>query len=103
MARQWFIPGVGVVEEDEEEEYFLPGGGVLSEDQPPPVAGDLDTAEKRGAASALLKFKPGITPNAAKDEEWRHQVARVYSGLVVESAAGMVFRNPVLRNTSITR
>jgi hypothetical protein len=33
MARTIFIPGVGAVVEDGEEEYFIPSGGVFSENQ----------------------------------------------------------------------
>lgn len=52
--------------------------------------GDIDTAEKRRSASALQKFKPGVTPEASQDAEWRRQVGRTYfieSG-GVQSGAG---------------
>ena len=31
--RQFFIPGGGVIHEEDEEEYFIPGVGVIVEDQ----------------------------------------------------------------------
>ena len=39
MARQWFIPGHGQIDEDGEEEYFVPSVGVINEDQAAVVGG----------------------------------------------------------------
>ncbi len=50
MARQWFIPGVGLpfsggyVDEEGTEEWFVPGVGFINEDQ---AAGVFDTFTKR--------------------------------------------------------
>ncbi len=33
MARQWFIPGFGQIDEEGTEEYFVPGLGQINEDQ----------------------------------------------------------------------
>lgn len=43
----------------------------------------IDTAEKRRSAAgvAFWVVGPGITPNAAKDVEWRQQSAWGYSGI----------------------
>lgn len=42
----------------------------------------IDTAEKRRSAAhvTFARGLPGVTPNAAKDIDWRSQAARVYSG-----------------------
>ena len=34
----------------------------------------VGTAEKRRAVSGIGWLLPGVTPNAAKDEEWRREV-----------------------------
>lgn len=45
MARQWFIPGSGLpfsgaaINEDGTEEWFVPGVGAINEDQAAAVAG----------------------------------------------------------------
>ncbi len=36
--RQFFIPGGGVIHEEDEEEYFISGLGVITEDQAAAVA-----------------------------------------------------------------
>ena len=43
----------------------------------------IDTAEKRRSAAGVpfYLFGPGVTPNAAKDVEWRQQSAWSYSGI----------------------
>ena len=39
MARQWFVPGIdalfqgGMIDEDGTEEWFVPGVGMINEDQ----------------------------------------------------------------------
>lgn len=33
MARQWLIPGLGVVNEDGAKEYLIPGFGIVNENQ----------------------------------------------------------------------
>ena len=56
----------------------------------------IDSAEKRRSASKLLKFKPGVTPNAAKDQEWRQQAGRSYSGILAGGVvAPTVFRKMI--------
>ena len=48
----------------------------------------IDTAEKRRNISALITglFGVGVTPNSAKDLEWRQQVGWSYSGVTVGPA-----------------
>lgn len=43
----------------------------------------IDTAEKRRAVAVLGFYfgGPGVTPNAAKDVEWRQEVAWGYPGI----------------------
>jgi hypothetical protein len=45
----------------------------------------IDTAEKRRSASGIPAppLGPGVTPNVARDAEWRQQVANGYSGIAV--------------------
>lgn len=45
----------------------------------------IDTAEKRRSAAGVpfVVLGPGVTPNAAKDQEWRQQSAWSYSGILV--------------------
>ena len=45
----------------------------------------IDTAEKRRSAGGVpfLPFGPNITPNVAKDADWRQQAAWSYSGIDV--------------------
>lgn len=48
----------------------------------------IDTAEKRKSAAAVWHTQiPGVTPNAAKDQEWRQQSGWGYSGIL---AGGVV-------------
>lgn len=56
-----------------------PGGGEVVEAAPP--AEDIDTAEKRRAVAGVPfpPLGPGVTPNAAKDAEWRRQAAGSYT------------------------
>jgi len=44
----------------------------------------IDTAERRRSAAgvAFLPLTPGVTPNAAKDQEWRQQAGWSYSGIL---------------------
>jgi hypothetical protein len=48
MARQWFLPEFGTINEDGTDEYFLPGLGMIDNDQTPPatdlVIDDLEVA-----------------------------------------------------------
>ena len=45
----------------------------------------IDSAEKRRSAAgvAFLPLTPGVTPNAAKDVDWRQQAAWSYGGVPV--------------------
>jgi hypothetical protein len=45
----------------------------------------IDTAEKRRSAASFRRL-PGVTPNAGKDQEWRQQAARRYSGILADEA-----------------
>ena len=45
----------------------------------------IDTAEKRRSAASFRRL-PGVTPNASKDQEWRQQAARRYSGVLAGEA-----------------
>lgn len=50
----------------------------------------IDTAEKRRSIAGIggRRSRPGVTPNAAKDAEWRQEVGRSYSGI---AASGIVW------------
>lgn len=43
----------------------------------------IDSAEKRRAAAGVSRRLPGVTPNAAKDAEWRREAGRGYIGLTL--------------------
>lgn len=47
----------------------------------------LDNAEKRRSAGhvARLWSGAGVTPNAAKDAEWRQEAIRIYSGFATDA------------------
>ena len=51
----------------------------------------IDTAEKRRAAAKVgRKFlAPGVTPNVAKDQEWRREVGWGYPGIIVSPFVGV--------------
>ena len=49
--------------------------------------GPINTAEKRRSVAALMRGIPMVTPNAAKDAEWRLQAGRNYSGIAVAAPA----------------
>lgn len=55
--RQWFVPGVGQIHEEGEEEYFLSGGGEIAEDQAVAAAGRIMSSL---AGSGGLAGKGGI-------------------------------------------
>ena len=43
----------------------------------------INTAERRrSAAGTMSMFAPSVTPNAAKDQEWRQQGLWKYSGIL---------------------
>ena len=47
----------------------------------------IDTAEKRKSLSGIQwTLMPGVTPNAAKDQEWRQQAGWGYSGILAGGA-----------------
>lgn len=48
----------------------------------------IDTAERRRSAAGVpfLPVGPGVTPNAAKDQEWRQQAAWSYGGILSAGA-----------------
>ncbi len=49
MSRQWLIPGVGVIDDDGEEEYLIPAGtGVVGERQLAAVAAPLPHVSRIG-------------------------------------------------------
>lgn len=50
----------------------------------------IDSAEKRRAISGIPFFPLGlgVTPNLAKDAEWRQQVGWSYSGIAVTASSG---------------
>lgn len=52
----------------------------------------IDNAEKRRSASGppFHPLGPGVTPNAAKDAEWRFQSGWGYSGIAVASPSTAV-------------
>ena len=68
----------------------------------------IDTAERRRSAGGVifLPLGPGVTANAAKDDEWRFQSAWGYSGITVAGQPAVpVRRQPhwVYRSKSGTR
>lgn len=46
----------------------------------------IDTAEKRRSVAGIpfLPLGPNVTPNVAKDAEWRQQVGWGYSGITAD-------------------
>jgi len=49
----------------------------------------IDTREKRQSAASITMYWTGanVTPNAAKDQEWRQEAAWGYSGILAAGAA----------------
>jgi hypothetical protein len=45
----------------------------------------IDNAEKRRSISGIPFLGPGVTPNSAKDDQWRAQAGWSYSGLIAEA------------------
>ena len=57
----------------------------------------IDTAEKRKSISGIsIPLIPGVTPNAAKDAEWRGQAGWNYSGITF----GQIFAFETLNLTA---
>ena len=52
----------------------------------------IDTAEKRRSAAGVGFWVsgPGVTPNAAKDAEWRQQAGWGYSGIPASTGEGLL-------------
>lgn len=51
----------------------------------------IDSAEKRRSISGIwIPLMPGVTPNAAKDAEWRQQAGWSYSGIAASGEAPVV-------------
>lgn len=50
----------------------------------------IDTAEKRRSVGGVpfFVFGPGVTPNIAKDAEWRQQSGWSYSGIPASTPGG---------------
>lgn len=50
----------------------------------------IDDAEKRRSVAAIsfAYYNPAVTPNAAKDAEWRQQVGHSYSGIAADAGSG---------------
>ena len=53
---------------------------------------DLDSAEKRKAASGIHLYAsgPGVTNNATHDQEWRQEAGYGYAGILAEPPGGAV-------------
>lgn len=48
----------------------------------------IDTAEKRKSVAAMWHTQiPGVTTNAAKNQEWRQKSGWGYSGILASNAA----------------
>lgn len=47
------------------------------------VISAIDSAEKRKSISGIPLLIPGVTPNVAKDQEWRQETGWCYSGIEV--------------------
>lgn len=43
----------------------------------------IDSAEKRKSISGIWMGIPGVTPNSAKDSEWRQEAGWSYGGIAV--------------------
>lgn len=51
----------------------------------------IDTAEKRKSLSGIQRsLIPGVTPTAAKDQEWRQESGWGYPGILASGAAAAV-------------
>lgn len=51
----------------------------------------IDTAEKRRSARYVTSRRsPAVTPNSAKDVEWRQESGWGYSGILPDGAAAFV-------------
>lgn len=48
----------------------------------------IDDREKRQSISAIPVLIPGVTPNAGKDQQWRQESARSYSGIAATVTTG---------------
>jgi len=48
----------------------------------------IDSVEKRKSISGIMLAIAGVTPNAAKDAEWRQEAGRSYSGIAGGIAGG---------------
>lgn len=57
----------------------------------------INTAEKRKSISGIPVLMPGVTPNSAKDAEWRQQSGWSYSGIALAAAAVIFTPLPTLR------
>lgn len=64
----------------------------------------LDTREKRASAVSLTPSAPNtVTPNAAKDQEWRQESGWGYSGITIGlPVAGTVALTLPLRSIALT-
>lgn len=52
----------------------------------------IDDAEKRRSISGIMvPLVPGVTPNVAKDSQWRQQAGWSYSGISVPPPGGAAF------------
>lgn len=54
----------------------------------------IDTREKRQAAAVISHYfmGPNVTPNAAKDQEWRQEAAWGYPGILAGGATPTAVR-----------
>ena len=52
----------------------------------------INTAEKRRSVAHVARFWSGLglTPNVAKDQEWRQEAGRSYSGILASGAVAVV-------------
>ena len=55
----------------------------------------IDTAEKRRTASGIKRLGARVTPNAAKDADWRRQVGWNYFIQVVDGVSGAENRRAI--------
>lgn len=54
----------------------------------------IDDAEKRRSVVGVHYYMAiGVTPNAAKDEQWRTQAGYSYSGLIAEAGQPFMVRS----------
>lgn len=64
----------------------------------------IDTAEKRRSVAGIPFFIfLGVTPNVAKDAEWRQQAGWGYSGIAASGGGGVAEYRKIISLTGLTQ